>query len=279
MPQPRVFLAGEEPTLPCVVKPVDQQGQRGLSVVRDPAGLEAAIAAATAASRGGGYLIEELVEGPEVTVDAVSVDGVFVPLIVTDRLTADPPAHGVALAHVWPAGRDAGAAADAARAAAEALGVRDGPTYTQIRLGPDGPRVMELAARLGGGHDAELVEAVTGVSLNDLALDFALGTPPAAPPPGNRLSPGAAPAGACVLFLVPPVGELISVDGVEEAQGLEGVCWVRLYRRPGWRFGPLLRGADRAGAILAVGSSREEALERARRAAQTVRFDVDADPS
>jgi hypothetical protein len=80
-----------------------------------------------------------------------------------------------------------------------------------------------------------------------------------------------------VLFLVAPVGELISVDGIEAASALEGVRWVRLYRRPGWRFGPLLRGADRAGAILAVGASREDALERARRAAQAVRFEVDAD--
>ncbi len=277
VPQPRVADPGEEPPLPCVVKPVDQQGQRGLSVVRERGELEAAVAAAAEASRGGGYLIEELVEGPEVTVNAVSVDGAFVPLAVTDRLTAEPPAHGVALAHAWPTIPAADAAVGAARAAADALGVRNGPTYTQIRLGPDGPRVMELAARLGGGHDAELVEAATGVSLNDLALDFALGR--AAFPDGSASNRPLQelPAGACVLFLVATVGKLISVDGVEEAEAVEGVRWVRIYRRPGSEFGPLLRGADRAGAILAVGSSREDALERARRAAQAVRFEVDAD--
>jgi biotin carboxylase len=282
VPQPHVAAPGEQPRLPCVVKPVDQQGQRGLSVVREREALEAAVAAAAEASRGGGYLIEELVEGPEVTVNGVSVEGAFVPLAVTDRLTADPPAHGVALVHAWPASRDADAAVGAARAAAEALGVRNGPTYTQIRLGPHGPRVMELAARLGGGHDAELVEAATGVPLNDLALDFALGQPVSRPAdshllPSNSQLLAEVVAGACVLFLVAPVGELISVDGIEAASALEGVRWVRVYRRPGWRFGPLLRGADRAGAILAVGASREDALERARRAAQAVRFEVDAD--
>ena len=245
------------------------------------AALETAIATAAAASRGGGYLIEELVEGPEVTVDAVSVDGAFVSLAVTDRLTADPPAHGVALAHVWPSERDpAGAAAAAAGAAAESLGVRDGPTYTQIRLGADGPRVMEVAARLGGGHDAELVEAVTGVSLNDLALDFALGAPPAGCPPGNRRSPGDAPGAVRAWSSSCRRSASCSPwTGSRRPRRCEGVRWVRLYRRPGWRFGPLLRGADRAGAVLAVGSSREEALERARRAAHTVRFEVDADPA
>ena len=77
--------------------------------------------------------------------------------------------------------------------------------------------------------------------------------------------------------MVAPEGTLRSVAGVEEAESHEGVRWVRIYRRPGWRFGPLRRGADRAGAILAVGSSRADALERARRAAEAVRFAVDAD--
>jgi hypothetical protein len=76
---------------------------------------------------------------------------------------------------------------------------------------------------------------------------------------------------------VAPEGELAHVEGVEAASALDGVLWVRVYRRPGWRFGPLLRGADRAGAILAVGDSRDDALGRARRAAEAVRFEVDAD--
>ena len=57
--------------------------------------------------------------------------------------------------------------------------------------------------------------------------------------------------------------------------GSEGVAWVRLYRRPGHDFGVLRRGADRAGAVLAVGRTREEALARAERAAALVRFDVE----
>jgi hypothetical protein len=75
-----------------------------------------------------------------------------------------------------------------------------------------------------------------------------------------------------------PEGVLRGVEGVEEARSVEAVRWVRLYRRLGWRFGPLRRGADRAGAILAVAGSRDEALERGRRAAESVRFLVDADP-
>ena len=61
------------------------------------------------------------------------------------------------------------------------------------------------------------------------------------------------------------------------SEAVDGVEWVRLYRRPGHVLGPLRRGVDRAGAVLATGADREEALARARRAADAVRFRVDAD--
>lgn len=267
VPQP---LPLEEAVAPCVVKAPDRQGQRGLTLVRTEEELPAAIEAAIAASRNGMYLVEEYVDGPEVTVQAVSIDGVFHPLLVADRITADPPAFGVALAHAWPCVTGTQSPIEAARAAAEALGVRNGPTYTQIRVGVDGSRVVELAARLGGGHDAELTEAATGVRLNDLALDFALGneacvTGTQTPQPG----------GACVLFLVAPEGVLHAVEGREAAHASEGVLDVRIYREPGFRIGPLLRGADRAGAVIAVGDSRDDALERARKAADEIRFVVE----
>jgi len=274
VPQPRVLA---EPAAPCVVKAPDRQGQRGLTLVRRDEELRAAIEAAVDASRNGVFIVEELVEGPEVTVNAVSVDGVFHPLTVTDRLTAEPPAFGVALAHVWPrqAARSAcvpgtqSPAAVAARAAA-ALGITEGPTYTQLRVGPDGPRVVELAARLGGGHDAELCRLALGVDLNGLALEFALGEKPCVL--GTQ-----APVvdGACVLFLVAPEGELRATEGVEDALSLSGIEEVRLYRQPGHRFGPLRRGADRAGAVIATGESRDDALARARRAAGAIRFVVE----
>ncbi len=241
VPHARAFDP-RDPALPfpCVVKAPDRQGQRGLTLVRRREELDAALDTAAAESRGGGLLVEEHVEGPEVTVNAVSVEGRFVALTVTDRLTADPPAFGVALAHVWPSLHDVEPIVDVARAAVEALGIRQGPSYSQLRLAPGGPMVMEVAARLGGGHDAELCRAATGVDLNALAVTFALGEPVAERdvstcqarrhvPPGH---------GAAVVFLVPPEGKLVAVEGVAEAEALPGVEWVRVYRRPGHVFGP-----------------------------------------
>ena len=268
-----------EISFPCVVKAPDRQGQRGLTLVRRPEELAGAIAAAAAESRSGGVLVEEHVDGPELTVNAISVEGRFVPLTVTDRLTAESPAFGVALAHVWPSVAETEPAVAVAASAVEALGIRHGPTYTQLRLGPTGPVVMEVAARLGGGHDAELCRAATGIGLDSLAIAFALGEEVSAADVARCLTPTIdyRAHGAAVAFIVPPIGQLEAIDGVAAAEAVDGVEWVRVYRRPGHVFGPLRRGSDRAGAVLATGVSREEALARARRAADAVRFRVDAD--
>jgi biotin carboxylase len=256
-----VAAAGEiaiEP--PLVVKPPDRQGQKGLSLVRSRAELPAAIARARSVSRSGAVLVEELVPGAEVT--AIGFDGRT--LAVTDRLTAEPPAFGVALAHVFPSSR-AEEAAQVADAAVAALGIERGPTYTQLRMGPDGPQVMEVAARLGGGHDAELVEAALGIDLNGLAIDAALGRET-----GDVDVPLHHHA-AVTRFLVAPPGVF---EGVDVPEDMSGVVTVRIYRRPGYVFTPLRRGSDRAGAVLAIGATREEALAHAAAAAEAIRFRV-----
>jgi biotin carboxylase len=275
VPQPSWHIVSEPQDglpVPSVVKAPDRQGQKGLTLVRSEQELPAAISRALEESRSGVAIIEELVDGPEVTVNAFSLRGEFHPLTVTDRLTAEPPAFGVALAHVWPS-EAGGQAAGVAEAAVSALGIENGPSYTQLRIGPDGPQVIEVAARLGGGHDAELAKLALGVDLNGLALQAAFGEAIWS----AALQPTPEVGGAVVRFLVPPEGVLEEVDGADEARAVEGVRDVRIYREPGHVFGEFRRGADRAGAVLAIGDSREEALERSAEAARLIRFKVGAE--
>jgi biotin carboxylase len=267
VPQPRSWVVGatDEPPVvdgPVVVKAPDRQGQKGLTRVDDPAALPEAIEAARSVARSGLALVEELVDGPEVTVVGFSAGGEFTALVVSDREVAELPAFGVALAHVWPS-LNRGQSPDVAARAVAALGIREGPSYTQLRLDAEGPKVIEVAARLGGGHDAELVEAAVGVDLNSLAIDAALGKVVAVPTPEPRVG------GAVTRFLVAPPGTLASVDVPTD---LEGIEQVRIYRSAGHVFRPLRRGADRAGSVLAVGADRAEAVARADLAAERIRF-------
>ena len=263
--------AAAELGYPVVVEAPDRSGERGVALAADHDALVAAAAVALAESRGEYCLVEELVGGRIVTVNAFSLGGRFVPLTVTDREQAPPPAFGVPLAQLWPAALDpaeVGTAVEIAAAAARALGVDLGPTTTQVLLGEDGPLLAKLSARVGGGHDAELCRVALGVDANALAVAVALGEEVHRTSWRRPLQVG----GACVRFLVAPRGELREVRGLERAAAVEGVRGIRVYRKPGYVFHELRRASDRAGAILATGDTRDEALAAADEAAARIDF-------
>jgi biotin carboxylase len=278
IPQPRsrvcrtladVAAAAEElGGYPVVIEAPDRSGERAVALSPDRESLAAAAADALAEARDDYCLVEEVVAGPAVTVNAFSIDGRLVPLTVTDREHA---AFGVPRFHAWPAALEpsqiAGAIAIAA-AAARALGVTDGPTTAQVLIGADGPLLAKLSARVGGGHDGELCRVALGVDANDLAVGAALGEPVRP----HQLAPSHGVGGACVRFLVAPPGELHEVRGVEAAFAVDGVRGIRIYRKPGHVFRELRRASDRAGAILATGDTRDDALDAAEEAAERIRF-------
>jgi biotin carboxylase len=280
IPQPRslvcrtfaeVAAAAGEFGYPVVVDAPDRSGERGVGLARNRAELAEATADALAESRGEYCLVEELVGGRIVTVNAFSLDGRFVPLTVTDREQAPPPAFGVSLAHLWPAELEpaqTAAAIEIASAAARTLGVRVGPTTAQVLLTDDGALLAKLSVRTGGGHDGELCRAALGVDLNAVAVSAALGEEI------NRraLTPHGGVGGACVKFLVAPRGRLADVQGLEEAFAVEGVRGIRVYRKPGHLFRDLRRASDRAGAILATGDTAHDAVAAAELAASRIRF-------
>ena len=235
----------DEIGFPCVVRAPDRHEPRRLSPVRSRQELEPAVRGALRASRRRLCLVEELVEGPEVRVTAFSQAGAFGALTVADRLP-----DGL----VWPSERAEDAIALAERAAA-ALGIAQGTTCTRIRFAADGPRLVALGARLGGMHDAELCRAALGVDLNAVALSSALGEALDA----ERLVPRPQAGGVCVRFLPPPAGG--QAEGVAQAERVEGIEWVWVYRAPG-----------RSGALLATGRSAADARARADRAAECIRF-------
>jgi biotin carboxylase len=263
--------AAAELGFPLVVEAPNSLGERAVRLARTPDELAAATAGALAESRGEYCLVEELPGLRAVTVNAFVVGGRFVPLMLTDPEPAPRPAFGVPLAHMWPASLEpdeADAVSGTAAAAAHELGVEEGPVTAQLLLAPRGPLVAKVSARVGGGHDAELCRAALGIDESALAVAAALGEQVQP----HELEPTTAAGGACVRFLVAPRGVLAEVDGVDHAFTVAGVRAIRIYRRPGHVFGDLLRASDRAGSVIATGSTREDAVAAAEESARRIRF-------
>ena len=254
----------------------EQFAAAGIAQPRSSVHASAEEAADAAAAIGAGavvvgdgerWLVEERSDFRLLTVSGFVLDGDLVPLTVTDREQADPPAFGVALAHLWPADADQAVIHTTARAVA-ALGISHGPVVAQLLISPDGPLVAKVSARTGGGHEAELGRLAVGVDQNALAIRAVLGEPV----DRRDLDPAMRAGGACVRFLLAPPGELHEIEGVDEAMSVTGVRAVHVYRDTGHVFGLLRRASDRAGAIVAAAATRGEAVAAAEQAADRIRF-------
>ena len=191
--------------------------------------------------------VEELVDGPEVTVNAVSLEGEFTRSRSPTGSTADPPAFGVALAPCLAVGEhDSSAAVGAARAAAAASASRGADVHAGAAR-PRRPPRDRAGARLGGGttrSSARRRSASTSTGWQS--------TSPRLDPTSRAVPRGQSPGGACVVFLVAPAAILRSVEGVEEARASRHPLGARL---------PLAR----ARAVRAAPPRRRPRRRRARR--------------
>lgn len=133
-------------------------------------------------------------------------------------------------------GADRRAVLELASAAIGALGVTTGCLHTEIKFTPEGPRLIEVNGRLGGGIP-QMFELATKTSVPRLAMKVALGLDP-----GPISEPSPANIGLRFLFQAPMWARRVErVEGLEEAGTLPGVRAVTLHRGPDspldWRMG------------------------------------------
>ncbi|WP_242535801.1 ATP-grasp domain-containing protein [Streptomyces albidoflavus] len=168
--------------LPAVIKPAAFAGSVGVIRVDAPEELPAAFAFASAgASRSSDdttVLVEEYLDGPEVSVECVTFRGLTTPVAVT-RKHLGPAPYFVETGHTIDAADPLLAqVAPAAAAAVKALGLTDGVQHVEMRLVDGRPRLIEVNARLGGDMIGQLVRLATGIDLPRAAADLACGQAP-----------------------------------------------------------------------------------------------------
>ncbi|USQ86871.1 ATP-grasp domain-containing protein [Streptomyces phaeoluteigriseus] len=212
---------------PLVVKPVDlcagmyvrrvDDGRQLADAVRAMAGFPVN---ARGQRRSPAVLLEELLDGPEVSVETVSHAGAVHVVGVTDKSVGGAPAF-IETGHMFPADltpADTEAAEQTALSALKALDLTDGVVaHTEIKLTSAGPRVVEVNPRPAGNRITELVRHVTGVDLAAAFVDVALGRAPDL----RRTDTGV--RSAAIGFLVPErAGTLEALDGsgVRDADGV-----------------------------------------------------------
>lgn len=164
---------------PCMVKPTDAQGQRGVVRVDRREDLAPAIEAAVGISRSKQAIVEGFLNGVEISCNVLVCGGEVKMKVLSERLVHGPHALGVPRGHLVPCDNVTEENQRAALALVDgivaALGCRDGVLYFQMIVTPEGPRVVEIAPRLDGCHMWRLIMAAEGADLIEMTMDCLTG--------------------------------------------------------------------------------------------------------
>ncbi len=266
------IAAARRAPYPCVLKPMAGAASRGVIRADDPAQFVEAFGRIRAMLRASGaqhrsLLVEAFIPGPEVAVEGLLVGGELHVLAVFDKPDPLDGPYFEETLYVTPSRHSdavqSAIAATTGRAAA-ALGLREGPLHAELRLGPGGPWIVEIAARSIGGLCSSVLRFGTGLSLEEVILRHALAAAdPAAPPPLPARERGAA---GVMMLPIPRGGILRAVRGRQAAARVPGVEPVVITMPLGQRVVPLPEGDRYLGFLFARGAT-PSAVEAALRAA------------
>jgi biotin carboxylase len=202
----------------------------------------------------GPHIVEEYLEGPEFSVEAYSFDGRHVVVAITEKLTTG--SGFLELGHAQPARvSDTDALVECTTTFLDAVGLRHGPSHTEIKLTPAGPKIIEGHNRIGGDRIVDLLELSYGVDFETLVVGvpFGLVDPLAGSPPLRTAS--------ATRFLTAPPGVVVAVEGADEVRAQPDVFALDVTVAPG----SVVRAGsnwERCGQVIVVGPDTDSAVAR-----------------
>lgn len=253
-----------------IVKPADNSGSRGVMLCENNADLKAVYDYSSGCSKSGEIMVEEFMTGHEVSVETLTIEGNTHIIAITDKLTTGSPNFvemGHSIQSMLPE-QIKNEIKDVAEAAVNAIGIYNGPSHTEIMVTDSGPKVVEIAARLGGDYiTSTLVPLATGVNMIEACIKIAMGEETDVKTKYNK--------GSAIRFFNSPLGRLKSITGVEIARGLNGIIEVGIYKSVGDSIDAVHGSTDRIGYVIAQADTAKEAIDICELAASKVKFETE----
>ena len=251
---------------PLVVKPVDNMGARGCRKANNLEELKSALLDALRFSRTSRAIVEEYMEGPEFSVDAIVYNGKITICGLADRHIFFPP-YFIEMGHTMPTAFDKKTAENLLHVfekGVQALGITNGAAKGDIKLTPKGPMIGEIAARLSGGYMSGWTYPYSsGVLPTKGAIQVAIGNKP------SELEVKRNWVCAERAFISIP-GKVDSIQGVEAARISGYVKDVFLRIKAGTDIKFPENNVSKCGNILSAAPDRQTAIESAEENARKI---------
>lgn len=257
----------------CVVKPADNAASRGVRLFSSKCEETEKMAQyeySKGYSRNGIILVEEYMTGPEVSVEGVIENEKLTIITITDKLVCDKP-YFVELGHSEPSQLSEATQNELKKIVAnavEAIGIVNGVCHAELKVTNDGPKIVEIAARLGGDYiTSRLVPLSTGVDMVGASVDVALHRPTDISKQYNR--------GSAIRFIRGKSGVVKSIsipDDIKQKDGIEEICF---YVEIGDRVNDLHSSNDRLGHVIASGATAQEAIQKAEQVINMIKINIE----
>ena len=242
---------------PAVSKPVDSSGSRGISFIENEKTVIAALLNSADSSQSGNVLVEEYMEGPEVSVEMLVIDGTPYVLQITDKTTTGAP-HFIEIGHCQPSTLDKNIQEEIraiAKQAVLAVGLVNSVAHVEVKVTSEGVKMVELGARLGGDCISSYLidNSILGIDMTKAAIKIALGEK-------NDISQYCFSGDSSVVkFILDEVGEVAEISGINEVASMDGVIKVLCTTKVGDKLSGNSENASRHIYVVARGKTREEA--------------------
>ena len=176
---PEVIDGLREFQYPMITKPSDRSGSLGVTKIMMPSEFYPAVEFAMEKSFKHQAMVEEFIEGREISVEFISYNGTHYPLQITDKVTTDAP-HFVEIEHHQPSTLSEemfDTIYDITKNALNALGLTNGASHAEYKITKDGRiAIMEIGGRMGGDFiGSDLVRLSTGYDFVKGVIEVALG--------------------------------------------------------------------------------------------------------
>ena len=257
-------------TFPCIIKPTDNAGSHGVAKVYSFLELIDNYEYSHSCSRHGKVIVEEYLDGPEVSVEVMVVNGEVNILQITDKITTGAP-HFVEMGHTQPSSLPANTQCqikEVAEAACKSVGLDKGPAHVEMKVTSRGPVMIELGARMGGDNiTTHLVPLSTGIDMVGSTIKVALGENPDIAPTFH--------CGSAIRYFEVPFGTIKAIDGIEEAKKIPGVKQITFTKVIGEKTTAIQCSNDRIGFVIAQGETAEKAVEACDNVMKTIKITIE----
>ena len=262
--------------LPIIIKPVDSRGARGVLRITQANQAEWAFRNSISHSPSSKLIVEEFLEGPQISTEAVIINGVGYPVGFTDRnyefIDRFAP-YIIENGGGFPSRLkedDQKVVADTAIKAGLAMGIIDGIAKGDMVLTDEGPKVIEIAPRLSGGwFSTDQIPVGLGVDLVGSAIKIALGEKVES----FELKPKYH-KGVTVRYFLPEPGKVVKIKNEEQFKDTSWVHKLGFFVKPGDIVEPVTNHTKRAGFVITTGETRNQAVERAEQVVESIKIET-----